>query len=486
MQSSDLAELGALEALKLFRSNELRPTELLNENLRRIDQHNGKINALADRLEDASDAARAADNRYASGEIEEALGVGTTALLGLPIALKEKHAVAGRPLSQGLVEDKDLIAKADHPVTERIRAAGGIVHIRTTSPEYSCATVTHSPLWGVTRNPYNLELSPGGSSGGASAALAAGFTPLATASDIAGSVRVPAAFTGAVGYKAPYGRIPGQPPLSADWYRGDSPMGRSVADTALLTNAMVGLSSRDHGTLPTSGSLPIDYSDAVDRLAGTKIALSVTLGNFPVHPEIAAATRALARLLEAHGAVVEEVELPWTTDSIRETYLAHFGQLLAPAMDEVMHGMPQSAQYTERFIADSLAAAATTKLHTTLGRESQMQAELAAAMAGYDVLLAPVNAMLGLAADGNYLNGIDMQREDGSTVHLKHYWEGHMTVPFNICNRCPALAVPAGVASNGLPIGVQFVGHPFQDLDVFQVGAAVEALQPWNKIAPLA
>src|SRR4029450_5628467 len=105
------------------------------------------------------------------------------------------------------------------------------IRARTATTEFSCATVTHSRMWGVTRNPWNLACTPGGSSGGAGASLAAGTTTLATASDIAGSTRVPAGFTGTVGYKAPYGRIPGMPPLSADWYRGDGPMARTMADT---------------------------------------------------------------------------------------------------------------------------------------------------------------------------------------------------------------------------------------------------------------
>ena len=174
------------------------------------------------------------------------------------MAAKEKHGLQGRTLSQGLVTRKDTIAATDHPVIDRIRRAGGIIHARTTTPELSCATVTHSPLWGVTRNPWNQQFSPGGSSGGSGAALAAGFAPLATASDIAGSTRLPASFTGTVGYKAPYGRIPGLAPLSADHYRGDGPMARTVADTALLANIMSGRHHGDHTTVADASSITPD------------------------------------------------------------------------------------------------------------------------------------------------------------------------------------------------------------------------------------
>lgn len=172
------------------------------------------------------------------------------------MATKEKHGIAGLRLEQGLAAHRGRIAEQDHPVVERIRAAGGIIHARTTSPEFSCATVTHSPMWGVTRNPWNRRTSPGGSSGGAGAALAAGFTTLATASDIAGSTRIPAGFTGTVGYKAPYGRIPGLPPLAADWYRGDGPMGRTVADVALLSSVLAGRHPADHASWGAHGACP--------------------------------------------------------------------------------------------------------------------------------------------------------------------------------------------------------------------------------------
>src|SRR5699024_8325446 len=126
------------------------------------------------------------------------------------------------------------------PTIARSHAAVGVIAARPPAPELSCATGTHSPQWGVTRNPWNTHYAPGGSSGGAGAALAAGYAPLATASDIAGSTRIPAGYNGVVGYKAPYGRVPGAGPMASDWYRGDGPMARTVADTALLYNVMAG------------------------------------------------------------------------------------------------------------------------------------------------------------------------------------------------------------------------------------------------------
>lgn len=468
---TELHYLDATTALRLFRSRQLSPVELLDALIARTEAVNGAINALTETLfEEARLAARQAATRYARGR-------DLAPLLGLPVAAKEKHGLRGRTLSQGLLARKSDLADADHPVIERIRRAGGIVHARTTTPEFSCATVTHSPLWGVTRNPWNLQYSPGGSSGGSGAALAAGLAPLATASDIAGSTRLPASFTGTVGFKAPYGRIPGLAPLAADHYRGDGPMARTVADTALLAGIMAGRSPADHASLADlPQGWPLDgTADGGTSMDGMRIALCIRLGNYPVAADIEANTRAAADALRQAGAVVEEIELPWTTESIRRTIFTHFGYLLGPAMeDETADSTEQLAPYTRQFMMDARLAAAQNRYVDGIRAEARLQAELAAAMAGFDALICPASAVPALEAEGQYLEGID-----AGTVRLGHYWEGHMTAPFNIANRCPVLAVPSGMADCGIPTGVQIVGHPFDDATVFQVGAALEAVRPW-------
>ena len=464
--ATDLHYLGASEALDLFRSRELSPVELLDSVLARIEAVNPRINALAEQLADEARAlAVDAEQHYRSG--------GTLPpLLGLPVAAKEKHSLAGHVLSNGLVAQHAVVASADHPVISRIRLAGGIVHARTTTPEFCCATVTHSPLWGVTRNPFNLELSPGGSSGGSGAALAAGFAPLATGSDIAGSTRLPAAFTGTVGFKAPYGRVPGVAPLSADHYRGDGPMARTVADAALLANVMAGRHPDDHASLANTAPLPGAWAS----VEGLRIALCIRLGDYLVDPDVEANTRAVATALHSAGAIVEEVELPWTTAEIHRTSFTHFGHILGPAMEDETRGADSPlAAYTVQFMADARAAAAGTSFLEGLTAETRMQGELATVMIGFDALICPTSAVAALTADGHYLDGISV-----GTKHLDHYWQAHMTVPFNIANRCPVLAVPSGLADCGIPTGVQVVGHPFDDGTVFRVGAAVERVRPWT------
>ena len=474
---TELHYLDAATALRLFRARELSPVELMEAVIARTEAVNGEMNALTETLfEEALPVARQAAAKYARGR-------DITPLLGLPVAAKEKHGLKGRRLSQGLMARKDELAAEDHPVIDRIRRAGGIIHARTTTPEYSCATVTHSQLWGVTRNPWNLHFSPGGSSGGSGAALAAGLAPLATASDIAGSTRLPASFTGTVGYKAPYGRIPGLAPLSADHYRGDGPMARTVADTALLANVMAGRHPGDHTSLADLPGMAVpgrETSDGGTSVLGMRIALCIRLGNYPVAPDVEANTRAVAAALRDAGAVIEEVALPWTTESISRTMFTHFGYLLGPAMEDETEGSTELlAPYTRRFMADARRAAEENRYLEGIRAETRLQAELAAAMSGFDALICPASAVAALDADGMYLEGI----ETGG-LQLEHYWQGHMTAPFNIANRCPVLAVPSGMADCGIPTGVQIVGHPYDDATVFRVGAAVEAVRPWAARRP--
>ncbi|AZL04459.1 amidase [Brevibacterium aurantiacum] len=509
MSGSETWALSATEALAKFRTKELSPVEYLNAQIRRITTADDRINAVTEVVEEAVTSAHEAEAFYASATPDDLTeAADSRPLLGLPVIAKEKHAITSRTLTQGLMHERDTVAGAEAAIIRRIRAAGGFVHARATSPELSCATITHSPMWGVTRNPWNTELSPGGSSGGSGAALAAGFGPLATASDIAGSTRLPAAFTGTVGFKAPYGRIPGLQPLAADWYRGDGPMARTVADTALLARVMVGVDPNDHATIESSGFLDrFDASSAevVDGLKGKRIALCLRLGDFPVGQDIIANTRAVASALEAAGAVVEEIELPWTAERIFETAFTHFGHLLAPAMRTSTRGHEDTlADYTLQFMADAEAVASRHTFYEGLAAEAQIQAELATAMEGFDVLLAPTSAVAGLEADSSYLDGITLDssgigRETsgiahdtgvgaagvgGEGVRLEHYWQAHMTMPFNICNRVPIVNVPSGMADCGIPTGLQVIAHAFDDRAAFDVAAAVEQLVPWTGLAP--
>lgn len=466
----DARELGfgsATELLAGFRAGSVSPVDVMRAVLDRAQATEPAVNAFTEvYAEEALAQAGKAADAYAAAR---RTGEPTPALLGIPVATKEKHGLAGRRLTDGLVARRDHQAAADHPVIERVLAAGGIVHARTTTPEFCCATITHTPLWGVTRNPWKVDASPGGSSGGAGAALAAGSTVLATGSDIGGSTRIPAGFTGTIGYKSPYGRVPGLAPLSLDPYRGDNAMGRTVRDTLLLARVMSGVHPADHSTVP--GDLP-EVPDRLDPdLSGVRVGLCLRIGRFPLADSVRANTAAFAHTLQGLGADVREVSLDWEPDVVLDLAFAHYGHLLAPMMRRLTSGTEHRlAPYTRRFIADATEAAARRSFLDCTALEASMQADLAAAMAEVDVLVCPTNGVEYLAADGDYPGP---QTFEGTTV--QHYWSAHMTTPFNVCNRVPVLNVPSGVGSAGVPTGVQLVGHPYRETDVFRVGLAVEA-----------
>ena len=238
---NELCYLSAHEALERFASRELSPVELMEAVIARADETEPEVNALCiRRSEEALDSARRAEQRYLVGRPSP------RPLEGLPIAVKEETAIAGQRTTQGSLIYEHFVPAESAVVVSRVLAAGAIVHARSTAPEFSCAPFTHSRLWGVTRNPWNTAYSPGGSSGGSAAALAAGSTTLATGSDIAGSIRIPSSSCGVVGFKPPYGRVPESPPFNLDHYCHEGPLARTVADCALLENVMAGTTPRGH------------------------------------------------------------------------------------------------------------------------------------------------------------------------------------------------------------------------------------------------
>ncbi|MEB8340268.1 amidase [Streptomyces endophyticus] len=467
--TDDLAYLTATEARALFEKRELSPVELLEAVATRAERAEGAVNAFTEQLRDEARAqAREAEARF--------LGKGGGAprpLEGIPVATKEKHAIEGRSLTEGSLARQGQIADFTAPVIERIQQAGGIIHARTATPEFSAHGHTVTKLWGTTRNPWNRAFSPGGSSGGSGAALAAGTTTLASGSDIGGSTRMPAALNGVVGFKAPYGRVPGVAPLSADFYRGDGPMARSVDDTITFQNVLAGPDPRDHTSLRPKLELPY----AFESLKGTRIGLSVTLGDYDVHPEVEAAVRASAAALAEAGAEIVEIELPWKRAETRAAAHAHFKQIFGQLLAET-----DAAHHDDLtpYVQDFVTAVSGPDVPTFLDGlriETRMQRELAESMAGCTALLAPTTAVPGWGADSWLTEPYSYQGHTPGEV----LYDLALTVPFNIANRCPVLSVPTGIHAQGtgLPIGAQIIGHTYDDAAVFRVGKALETLRPW-------
>jgi aspartyl-tRNA(Asn)/glutamyl-tRNA(Gln) amidotransferase subunit A len=356
-------------------------------------------------------------------------------------------------------------------VVDRIRAAGGIVHMRTTTPEFSCAICTHSKLWGITRNPWNLDYSPGGSSGGSAAVLAAGMAPLASGSDIGGSIRVPSSCTGVVGFRPPYGRVPDLPPFNLDAYCQSGPMARTVADCALLQNTLVGAHPIDHVTLRPAVRIP----STLDGVMGLRIALAANLGDWLVEPEVEANTRAVAEALRSAGATVEEVSVGLSRADVGRAAEIHFAAIFGTLVSEESHDdrellSPYARQLTER------AANPPGSWLEGLQLEAAINHRIAPIFERYDALICPTAGFPALPAGEDYVD----RPFSVAGRQADPMFDATMTLPFNILSRHPVLAAPSGWAPNGVPTGVQIVGRTYDDVTPFRIGAALERERPWG------
>ncbi|WP_349826897.1 amidase [Brevibacterium litoralis] len=468
-----LHTLSLLDTVAAFRSREVSPVEFLDAHIERIERLDPRTNAISEKLYDtARDSAREAERAYAQAADPSAL----PPLLGVPLLVKAQQEMAGYENSRGSLTREGIMGTKDNPSVARLKSAGAVPFARTTNPEFSCATFTQTRMWGVTRNPWNLDRTPGGSSGGSGAAVAAGYSPLATATDIAGSTRIPAAFCGLVGFKTPFGRVPGAGVTVGDWYRGEHVLTRTVADAAYGTNVLAGQDYFDSMSLKSEPPLPTSWAGAAG-MSGQRIAYSRDLGCYEVDADVEANFLHVVDALRAAGAEVVEVEVGLDAQEIDEVSGAHYGHILAPSMVDMAGGpdrVKDMEDYAQLFHAHTTGKARRFPLYDTLQMENHVQQQLAHAMDGFDVLLTPTSAVGSLEADNAYLDGIE--RPSG---HLDFYWQAHMTIPFNIANRNPVLAVPSGLGDTGVPTSVQVVGHPYQDRSVFAVGAAIEELLPF-------
>src|SRR5262245_3188381 len=313
----------AHEALASFRAKKLSPVDLMRAVVARAEKVNKKVNAFTfTHFDEAMAAARKAEAKYAKA------GARLGALEGLPISVKDESFIKGKPTSFGSLIYKDFVPDSTSANNARILKAGGIVHARTATPEFSCSSATHTRLWGVTRNPWNRKFTPGGSSGGSGASLASGTCSVATGSDIAGSIRIPASCSGVVGFKPPYGRNPDDAPFNLDPYCHTGPLARTVADAILLQNVMCGPSPTDIASLRPKLRLPTSYKP----IKGWRIAYSLDLGFYEVDKDVVANTKAALDVFRSLGATVEEVDLGWTIEVQKAAvdHLDHlFGNLMA-------------------------------------------------------------------------------------------------------------------------------------------------------------
>ncbi len=459
--ASDLCYLSATEAIALFKSKQLSPVELLHALIERAGEIEPTINAFSfEYFDEALLAARAAEQAYHNGE--------PRTLEGIPVAIKDEAYIAGKPTTNGSLLLKEYVADYTSATVQRLLDAGAIVHARTATPEFSLHFCTFSRLWGITRNPWNPEYSVGGSSGGSGAALAAGTATLASGSDLAGSVRVPASQNGVIGYKPPYGRVPQDPPWNFDTYCHEGPLARTVADCIAYQNVIAGPHPADITTLRPKLELPTEFENIKDM----RIAYSFDFGFAEVAADIRRNTAAALATLEQLGARVEEVDLGWSERCAR-TALAHY-QFYGGAMIRRDFGDPAQHEYLTDYIRSFIAHSYEASLDDVLDGldyTNFMYDRLAEIFTRYDALICPTMAIASVKADFDYSK--DKLLIDGTQVDPMLGMV--LTYPFNILSRCPVLSVPAGQDSNGVPTGIQIVAPTYDDVTAFRVAAAYES-----------
>ncbi|WP_153746182.1 amidase [Microbacterium sp. SYP-A9085] len=439
--TESIAFLPASRQLAEFRAKTLSPVEVLREQLGRDERHGAIVNAFTERMyDDALHSARAAERVYSRAGADDVL----PSLLGVTVAVKASHDMAGRTVETGAhAASPKRIAAKDHPVVASLRRAGAILHARTTTPEFNCSTVTHSAQWGVTRNPWNLSLSPGGSSGGSAAAVAAGMSTLATASDIAGSIRIPATFSGLVGLKPPWGWTAGDGPMSADRYLVQGGLARTVADSVLLLRAMLD-SSPGAGGAPESLPLP------TEGIRPLRIALSRDLGGYLIDDDVEANLLRTAADLEALGHTVHRIDIALEPSDVHAASFAHFGHIFVKARNLEAGPVDELAPYTRAFLRESLHYANELSYYDSMVLEHRIRQRILATFDEYDILLCPTSGIASLPADGNFDDGMEL----GGGAR-GHYWQRHLTLPFNIVDAVSVVSVPNGLGAAGIPTSVQ-------------------------------
>ncbi|MCR8923083.1 amidase [Dasania sp. GY-MA-18] len=461
--SNELCYLSAVEAIQLFSSGELSPVELLQAQIERAQQVEPEVNALVYTFYDeAMDMAKAAEKAYQNGTARP--------LEGITLAVKDELAHKGKPNSHGSLLLKDHVSDSNAPMMQRLLDAGAIPHARTATPEFCMHSCTMSKLWGVTRNPWNLAYSPGGSSGGSGAALASGTTTIATGSDIAGSIRIPASQNGIVGYKPPFGRVPQSPPWSFDTYCHEGPMARTVADTILFQNQINGPHPSDIASLSPKLILPNSY----DNIAGMRIAYSLDFEHREVDNDIRENTLMALQKFRDLGAIVEEVSIGWTK-RCRQTYLTH---LYFYAMGILKKSLTDAVQYEQltsyvRFLLEQSNGVSIPDIIDAKQHEGEMYQQFTQATADYDLFICPTMATASFAADWDF--STTPLEINGKKIEPMFVTE-MLTYYFNILSRCPVLNMPAGKDRNNVPTGIQIVGKAYDEHTVFRAASAYEAI----------
>ncbi len=455
-----------MDVAAAVRARRLSPVEVTDAVLARLARLNPSLNAYCTVTAGAArSSARAAEAAVMAGG---PLGP----LHGVPVSIKDLIATRGVRTTWGSKIHERVVPEEDAPLVERLKAAGAIVLGKTNTPEYGWTAETDNPVFGPTRNPWDVTRSAGGSSGGAGAAVAAGLGPLAVGTDGGGSIRIPSAFCGIFGLKPSFGRIPVYPPSAAETLSHAGPMTRTVRDAALMLEVLTGPDERDRNSLPGG---PARYVAAVEEgIRGLRMAWSPDLGYAAVDATVREACAAAAAVFEAIGCRVEEAspgfpdpEEAWST-LFYGAIAARLGPYLGEWRGRMDPGLVELVDKGQRFTGVQMAEAGFQRaaLWDTVRRF----------FATYDLLLTPTVAVPPLPLGGRGDIEIGGRR-------LPRWKAFPFNLPFNLTGQ-PAASVPCGWTDGGLPIGLQIVGRRYADATVLRAAAAFEAAQPWASRRP--
>jgi aspartyl-tRNA(Asn)/glutamyl-tRNA(Gln) amidotransferase subunit A len=471
---TELWERDAFDLADGVRSGELRAVELLNVFLARIEKFDDELNAFC--FLDVENARRRASEVDAAVARGEDPGIWA----GVPMGVKELVAVEGWPDTHASMLYEDTIA--DHTATEaaRLHDAGAVLVGLTTSPEFGSTNWTRSFLHGVTRNPWNPERTPGGSSGGSAAAVSVGMMPICTGSDGGGSIRIPSAYSGLFGFKVSFGRCGSDRTFDVGLTSVPGPMCRTVRDAARYVDAIAGPTDFDPTSLPRPAR---SYEDAVvsgaavEQLRGLRVAWSSTLGFAVCDPEVEklAHEGALA-LIEDAGLELVDADfhfprpgMAWSVVSDLDVSSHHL-ERARDRWDEITPVSRNGLQYMDSLTIDQLTRA--------MQRRWELLDAIGDVFADVDLILTPTTATTALLAEGKPPREIAGQPVSGmGSVPF--------TAPFNMSGM-PAVSIPVGTNSGGMPVGLQVVARRSEEELVLGCGALAEQNRPWQKFAPLA
>lgn len=454
-ESTELADLSAAELLRLFREGRASPLEAAEAVLDRIRRGDERLNAFCFLDEETTRSqARRSEERYRRGEPHGRLD-------GVPVPIKDVFLTRGWPTRKGSrTIDPAGPWEADASVVAALRRNGAVFVGKTTTPELGWKGVTDSPLTGVTRNPWNPDLTCGGSSGGSAAALVAGMGAVAPGSDAGGSIRMPAGFCGLVGMKPTHGRAPMWPASVFYPLAHVGPLARTVEDTALLMNVLCESDPRD------ATALPPNETDFVAALGGEvsdlRMAFSPNLGFVDVDPEIAEAVYKAVRAFEELGAVVEEAD-PGFADPV-EAFETLFYAGAANALRDRDGAQRQQMDPALVEAAERAEGLSAVDYLAANGQRLALGERMGLFHRSYDLLLTPTLPIPAFAAGRDVPEGWPHSRWPSWTP---------FTYPFNLTGQ-PAISVPCGLTGAGLPIGLQIVGPRYADASVLRAARAYE------------